>query len=58
MELSGGRSVVHPAVSSVVYLSGGDGSVDAPGDPTVVLDQTLGGAPAPRTGSDARIKET
>ena len=48
MELSGGRSVVHPAVSSVVYLSGGDGSVDAPGDPTVVLDQTLGGAPARR----------
>ena len=37
---TGGR-VLHPAVSSVVYLSDGD-------DPTVVFDETLGGAPAAR----------
>lgn len=39
MEATG--EVVHPAVSSVVYLSD-------EGDSTLVLDQVLGGAPAPR----------
>ena len=46
LELGGG--VVHPAVSSVLYLRGGDERGGGTGDPTVVLDEVLGGGDAAR----------